>query len=423
MIRLTCPGCEKAFKVDGKHAGRTVACPACKTPMKVPSFTTNPAASNEMPRPAKEVEADVEEQEEAAEKPRDKKKSKPALKSVEAIFSKSSKGTWGLIAGGAGLLSFCVLCGCCGFIGRLEQRKIDEANHLAQEQAKQDLADARALWETGNKAAAVTKYKAVLRGRYLEGEGPTIYQRVIEFEAEQGNTSAAKALIEEADRQDIALALNTPKAKEVMAQFRQERQNRETAALAKKKQQEELALAEKKQLEEKIAANQAKKIAAKWEGIPNDQVQFINVVESFYEPYRSAPNELKKSALRADRRSAIGKLRYPTKEVSDWIGTLQEMGTNSDGEAHIAIKLEGSRNIIIKTWNNSFSDLADGTLIKNGSELYNRIADLSRGKKVRFSGFLLPDTQRDQIRESSLTERGSMLDPAFLMRFQDVKMR
>ena len=155
--------------------------------------------------------------------------------------------------------------------------------------------------------------------------------------------------------------------------------------------------------------------------LPGDQTQFINIVESFYQPYKEAPNELKKSALRTDRKTALEKFT-PNRTVNNWIGRIKEMTTNSSGDAHIALHLEGSKAIVIKTWNNSLSDLMDGTLIIHGSPLYNNLINLSKGDLVRFSGnFFHGGNSLDFLRETSITEEGSMTEPDFIFKFTNAE--
>ena len=86
------------------------------------------------------------------------------------------------------------------------------------------------------------------------------------------------------------------------------------------------------------------------------------------------------------------------------------------------MSIAGRNPFAIKTWNNALSDIFDETLIENGSELYNAIADLSKGDKVVFSGTFASD-ERDFIREASVTERGSMTDPEFILKFSDVRIK
>lgn len=214
MIRLTCPSCVRVYEVVEKYGGKIIACPACKAHVKVPLITTTPACS-EMPTPAKRTEPEVAVPHEIAEKRSDGKNATPAPRSVQSQLSKSGKGMWGLIAGGVGLLAFFGMCGCCAFAGM-----------LSRQQGAEEFAEANRLWAAGDKPGAVSKYKAVInRSDTVIGkeQSPTIYQRVIEFEAEQGNTSAARGFIELADKRKIPLSLESPTAKDVMAQFQKEK--------------------------------------------------------------------------------------------------------------------------------------------------------------------------------------------------------
>ena len=140
-------------------------------------------------------------------------------------------------------------------------------------------------------------------------------------------------------------------------------------------------------------------------------------MESYISQYKSAGNELQKSTLRTSRRPALERA-VPDKAVSGWIGTIKKLETTSEGKAGITIQLQGSP-ILLKTWNNGLSDSGERTLIDHGSALYNRIASLSKGATVSFSGTFFPD-KRDYLRETSVTESGSMTEPEFLFRFSDV---
>lgn len=153
--------------------------------------------------------------------------------------------------------------------------------------------------------------------------------------------------------------------------------------------------------------------------VPRSQADFVKVVESFYQPFKDAPNELKKSALRDERRKAIEKV-LPDRVSKDWIGTLDAMTTTREGKAHIAVRLGGS-NVVVTTWNNVLSDMLDRTLIEHDTPLYNAFAKLSKGDVVRFSGtFILGGNALDYVKEKSLTEDGSMTSPAFVFVFTDV---
>lgn len=152
--------------------------------------------------------------------------------------------------------------------------------------------------------------------------------------------------------------------------------------------------------------------------IPADQAAFIKTVESHYQPYKDAPNELKGSAERTARKEALSK-QLTSMKVTNWSGTLQSLDTNSEGKGAIVIKLDNS-DIEVATWNNALSDIGDKTLIENNSPLYKAVSDLAKGDHVVFSGEFLP-ADKDYITEASMTENGSMTSPRFVVRFSEVK--
>ena len=152
--------------------------------------------------------------------------------------------------------------------------------------------------------------------------------------------------------------------------------------------------------------------------IPQDQQAFINIIIPSVKQYTDAPNELKKSAVRANRKEAIQKA-LTSFEVKNWVGKIKRLATNSDGKAYIEITLEGTRAITIKTWNNALSDMSFDTLIDLKSSLFQKLSNMEKGTLVVFSGTFFTG-ENDYIKESSMTERGSMEEPAFIMAFSDV---
>lgn len=152
--------------------------------------------------------------------------------------------------------------------------------------------------------------------------------------------------------------------------------------------------------------------------VPESQKEFIKCIESFFGPYGDASNELKKSALRNKRRSALQSV-VQDRSVTDWIGTIYEMGTTSDRKGYVTVRLHGTKHIAVQTWNNALSDVGSGTLIGSSSPVFSNLADLKEGSRVRFSGGFLADDD-DFIDEVSITENGSMTDPSFVFRFSDI---
>ncbi|MDP8256270.1 MAG: hypothetical protein P9M14_11015 [Candidatus Alcyoniella australis] len=155
--------------------------------------------------------------------------------------------------------------------------------------------------------------------------------------------------------------------------------------------------------------------------LPAKQVAFTHAVTIFFHQYRSAPNELKKSALRTQRRNGIKTALANSRSVKDWIGKIDNMGTNSEGKAYIYIKMESEDRIKLGTWNNAFSDIGANTLIDQSNPLFHVLAELSEGNRVIFSGTFIQSDQ-DFIRESSLTEFGAMTDPSFIFKFSTLEL-
>ena len=150
--------------------------------------------------------------------------------------------------------------------------------------------------------------------------------------------------------------------------------------------------------------------------IPKDQAEFIKNISQYSEDFIKAKNELQQSAMRDQRKQTLSRsLRGLS--VQSWIGTINKLETNNDGQAILSLRI--SPNIEIKTWNNSLSDINANTIISKGSELYKNLFNLSTGQKVIFSGDFLP-SKSDFIEETSLTIKGSMESPEFLFKFKSV---
>ena len=154
--------------------------------------------------------------------------------------------------------------------------------------------------------------------------------------------------------------------------------------------------------------------------LPKKQIAFIAAIQSVKGEYEAAPNELKKSAVRTKRGKLIQQALGNSRNISDWVGILTDMQTNSDGKAIIEIQLEGT-DIKVKTWNNSMSDIFDNTLIPQASRLYSAIAEMSKGQRVVFSGSFLSSDKGDYAEEASMTEAGSMSDPEFIFNFKSIR--
>ncbi len=109
---------------------------------------------------------------------------------------------------------------------------------------------------------------------------------------------------------------------------------------------------------------------------PSDQKIFVTVVGEFINKFKSAKNEIQQSTLRDRRKESISNI-LQNRTIHNWEGAVSNLRTNSDGDAVLRVSL--SKNITIKTWNNSLSDIGSNTMIKKGSNLYSKLWDLSEG--------------------------------------------
>jgi len=150
---------------------------------------------------------------------------------------------------------------------------------------------------------------------------------------------------------------------------------------------------------------------------PYEQKRFEDFFPEYARQFDMAQNELQESVTRVNRKKALGELKIGP-QVNGWIGTVKDLGTNSDGDAYISIRLNES--ITVQTYNNALSDLLSSTLIPMGSSLYQKLLYMSKGQKVRFSGSFLYGKD-DYYEESSITIRGSMKQPDFIMRFSSIE--
>lgn len=147
--------------------------------------------------------------------------------------------------------------------------------------------------------------------------------------------------------------------------------------------------------------------------MPANQLAFIAAVQKSREAYSSTNNDIAKATIRTQRKQQIC---TATNGYTDgyWFGIIDKVTTNGDGLGVISVKI--APHIILKTWNNSLSDIGQNTMIKPGTPIYNLAASLKTGDKVKFTGQFFEDEQ-DCLSESSLTIDGAMTEPEFIVSF------
>lgn len=153
--------------------------------------------------------------------------------------------------------------------------------------------------------------------------------------------------------------------------------------------------------------------------IPREQAEFIQAVVAAQASFRVAENDMAKGGIRAERRRLICQV-MPRMAVRNWIGKIARLSSNSEGKGVLEISM--AKDVSVKTWNNSFSDITENTLIPTDSPLFKTVSALKVGNTVAFTGtFFQSDT--DCVRESSLTVNGSVQQPEFIFRFDAVEKR
>jgi hypothetical protein len=153
--------------------------------------------------------------------------------------------------------------------------------------------------------------------------------------------------------------------------------------------------------------------------LPDDQVAFVQIVQSAQKASGSAENDMQKGGVRANREKELCST-LPALAVNEWVGDVYEVSSNSDGKGVLAVTIASG--IYIKTWNNDVSDIVHNTLIDPSSALFSQASQLKEGQKVKFSGtfFRESDASIGCLAESSLTLDGKLSEPEFIFRFSDV---
>ena len=83
--------------------------------------------------------------------------------------------------------------------------------------------------------------------------------------------------------------------------------------------------------------------------IPARQQAFIDIITRFRGKYSGASNELNKSSTKRDRDAALSQVLGGNGNVTGWVGKLVALKTTGKGNAHISVKLEGAKNILVQT--------------------------------------------------------------------------
>ncbi|MEY8710451.1 hypothetical protein [Mangrovibacter phragmitis] len=156
--------------------------------------------------------------------------------------------------------------------------------------------------------------------------------------------------------------------------------------------------------------------AAAAQDLPQKEKTFIDIVSAAISQSDNAKNDMQRGGIKARRDDGVCSA-LKKRAVSDWVGKVTTIDSNSDGKG--VIEIEVADNITLKTWNNSLSDISDHTLIDPRSKLFEKASMLSVGDSVKFSGEFFRGAE-SCIEEASMSLRGGLEEPEFIFRFKDI---
>lgn len=152
--------------------------------------------------------------------------------------------------------------------------------------------------------------------------------------------------------------------------------------------------------------------------LPASEQSFISTVSAAQSQSRNVDNDMQRGGVKAARDRSLC-TQMGSLQVTDWVGTVGTIDSNSDGKGVLAVQV--APDITVETWNNALSDIGSDTLIEPGSPVFQAASAMKQGALVRFSGTFLPgDDGGDCLREGSLTLEGKVESPDFIFRFSSI---
>lgn len=152
----------------------------------------------------------------------------------------------------------------------------------------------------------------------------------------------------------------------------------------------------------------------------DEEKKVIAIISAAQNSSESAKNDMVRGGIKANRDNELCKL-IGSGGVHRWTGVVDNLSANSDGYGVLSVKI--ADNITLKTWNNSFSDTEDHTLINPSSDVFKSASNLSVGQQVVFSGKFLPDADGNCTHESSLGLTGGLSEPEFIFKFDKIEQK
>ncbi|WP_051448388.1 hypothetical protein [Bradyrhizobium sp. WSM1417] len=286
-----------------------------------------------------------------------------------------------------------------------EQARLEAQAKREKEDAAEArrLADERALQERGRveERSRLDREAAEEALRRAEDEAPKLAR--LRREADEARRARQEA------EQKLADIRSQLAAQEAV-------RNQDLAAAAAAESSRKLQTPAPPKAKQEVPSSTAAEQEKRSNDMPDSERQFIAAVQRAREVYRAATNDMARGAARPLRAKDLCSILRPL-TARNWVGQVTMLSTNSDGKGVLEILIE--KDIVVKTWNNVLADTGDETLIDPASSLFSTASALTVGSRVLFSGSFRPSSV-DCVKEGSLTMRGSLTAPEFIIRFSDV---
>jgi hypothetical protein len=151
--------------------------------------------------------------------------------------------------------------------------------------------------------------------------------------------------------------------------------------------------------------------------LPPLESKFIDIVSAAQSQSTQTENDMQKGGVKAARDSQLC-ATIKTLDIDGWIGTISDINSNSDGKGVLSVEI--APNVDLKTWNNSFSDIGDQTLIEPNSTVFQIASVMHKGDLVEIGGKFYSGTDSDCLKEGSLSLNGKLQHPEFIFKFSSI---
>lgn len=156
---------------------------------------------------------------------------------------------------------------------------------------------------------------------------------------------------------------------------------------------------------------------------PAAQQQFHALNKACHDNYRNGQNEIQKSL--AFNECNRQRTEFAARSgISGWTATIRDISTDQGADVvtlDLVAEVDGYA-ITYSTVGNRLSDVGSNSLITPDNPLFGVLAGMKEGDRVTFDATFLRDPSGKRgIWEASITEQGSMSDPAFNVKFVDIR--